>query len=131
MFYMCETQILMIHYFLQIKKNKIPKIKTLKLTEITKPLPKDTKEILLLRAIKKLLVANKTSTQNLHEKIVTTLATTFCKHVREHILTFLLTDLRSHVNVALAWLYEEYSIMQVRHTSVYKNFILHFYIAFL
>ncbi|KAK9711256.1 hypothetical protein QE152_g25607 [Popillia japonica] len=48
----------------------------------------------------------------LRQKIIITVASTFNDAVREHILTFLLCDLRSHLDLALAWLYEEYSIMQ-------------------
>lgn len=84
----------------------------LKLPEITKPLPKDSKEILLLGSVQKLLLSEKTGSPVLREKVITTLAATFGKSVRESILTYLLTDLRSNVNVALTWLYEEYSIMQ-------------------
>lgn len=88
------------------------RVKTLKLSEITKPLSKDTKEILLLASVQKLLLSEKTGTSALREKVITTLAATFGKSVRESVLTYLLTDLRSNVNVALTWLYEEYSIMQ-------------------
>lgn len=88
------------------------KVKTLKLAEITKSLPKDSKEILLLGSVQKLLLSEKTGTPALREKVITTLAATFGKSVRDSILTYLLTDLRSNVNVALTWLYEEYSIMQ-------------------
>lgn len=101
----------------------MPRMKTLKLSEITKPLHRDNKEILLLRAVQKLLESERNSSQALHEKVVTTLAATFSKSVRQSVLTFLLTDLRSHVNVALAWLYEEYSIMQVSF-SLFLSFFL-------
>lgn len=88
------------------------RVKTLKLNEITKPLAKDSKEILLLSSVQKLLMSERTGTPALREKVITTLAATFGKSVRDSILTYLLTDLRSNVNVALTWLYEEYSIMQ-------------------
>lgn len=88
-------------------------MKTLKLAEITKPLEKDTKENLLLGAVTRILNCDKKSPMPLRQKIIITVASTYNDAVREHILTFLLCDLRSHLDLALAWLYEEYSIMQV------------------
>lgn len=92
---------------------KVVRIKTLKLAEITKPLDKSTKENLLLGAVKRILTCDKRSPLPLCQKIIITVASTFNDAVREEILTFLLCDLRSHLDLALAWLYEEYSIMQV------------------
>ncbi|GJQ67330.1 hypothetical protein Trydic_g8229 [Trypoxylus dichotomus] len=91
---------------------KVVRIKTLKLAEITKPLEKSTKENLLLEAVKRILTCDKRSPMPLRQKVIITVASTFNDTVREHILTFLLCDLRSHLDLALAWLYEEYSIMQ-------------------
>lgn len=85
----------------------------MKLNEITKPLPKDLKEKLMSGSVVKLLTSDRTGSPLLREKVITTLAATFSKNIRELVLEYLLGDLRTHVNVALAWLYEEYSIMQV------------------
>ncbi|XP_060516392.1 symplekin [Cylas formicarius] len=94
------------------EKVKVPKIKSLKLTEVTKPLPKDIKEKLLVGSVKRLLLIDKTKSNGLHQKIITTLASSFTATVRETILTYLLSDLRSNIDTVLAWLFEEYSIMQ-------------------
>ncbi|KAJ8940017.1 hypothetical protein NQ314_010848 [Rhamnusium bicolor] len=94
------------------EKVKVQRIKTLKLSEITKPLEKDVKERLLVSSVKRLLYSDKPASKLLHQKVVTTLATCFSKVVRDAVLTFLLSDLRSNVNTALAWLFDEYSIMQ-------------------
>ncbi|CAG9859181.1 unnamed protein product [Phyllotreta striolata] len=94
------------------EKVRVLRVKNLKLAEITKPLEKDLKEKLLLKAVERMLVPHNSADKILHQKIITTLATCFCPAVKEKILLFLLNDLRSNVDVALAWLFEEYSIMQ-------------------
>ncbi|KAG5864258.1 hypothetical protein JTB14_019630 [Gonioctena quinquepunctata] len=94
------------------EKVKVLRIKTLKLAEITKPLERDVKERLMLKAVERLLSPHRSANKLLHQKIITTLATCFNLNVRDSILTFILNDLRSYVDVALSWLFEEYSIMQ-------------------
>jgi symplekin len=94
------------------EKNKVPRIKTLKLSEITKPLEKETKEKLLIGSINRLLTADKTAAKCLYQKLITTIAACFSPTVRQTVLTFLLSDLRTHVDLALAWLFEEYGILQ-------------------
>lgn len=93
------------------ERTKIVKLKSLKLSEITKPLEKETKEKLLIGSIKRLLNSDKIKI--MHQKVVTTLASSFSPLVKETILTYILADLRSHVDIALSWLFEEYSIVQV------------------
>lgn len=88
------------------------RLKTLKLSEITKPLEKDVKEKLLIGSINRLLKADKTADRSLYQKLITTVAACFSPTVRQTVLTFLLSDLRTHVDLALAWLFEEYSILQ-------------------
>lgn len=92
------------------------KIKTLKLSEITKPLPTRIRDQMLIDAVQRVLRAEKyllkTGATHIRHKIITTLASTFSAPVREVILQFLLEDMRSHMDLALAWLYEEYSRMQ-------------------
>lgn len=95
------------------EKPKAPRIKTLRLNEITRPLDKTTKHNLLIDAVKRILTADKKGFMNLRPKIVTTVAATFSETVRESVLAYLLYDLRSNLDLALSWLYEEYSIMQV------------------
>lgn len=85
----------------------------MKLAEVTKPLSRDAKEKLLVSAVRRLIRCDKSRNKNLQQKIITTLASSFNSTVRETILTHLLSDLRSNVDTALAWLFEEYSITQV------------------
>lgn len=92
------------------------RIKTLKLAEITKPLSHSLREQMLTDAVHRILRAERFSLKigvlHTRHKIITTLASKFSNNVRDAILQFLLEDLRSHMDLALAWLYEEYSIMQ-------------------
>lgn len=94
------------------EKVKVLRIKNLKLAEITKPIDRDLKEKLMLKAVERILIPHNSTNKMLHQKIMTTLSTCFSTAVRDRILLFLLNDLRSYVDVALAWLFEEYSIMQ-------------------
>ncbi|KAL3281104.1 hypothetical protein HHI36_004328 [Cryptolaemus montrouzieri] len=94
------------------EKSKVPRVKTLKLGEITKPIDKELKENLLVGSVKRLLSCEQIINRTLHQKIISTLAASFCPVVKETIITFLINDLRSHIDIALAWLFEEYSIMQ-------------------
>lgn len=102
----------------EIKSGRIvkAKLKTLKLSEITRPLKREVREQMLTNAVKRVLhaekAASKTGVALTRFKIITTLAATFSAPVRQSVLNFLLSDLRSHMDLALAWLYEEYSIMQ-------------------
>ncbi|EFA02993.1 Symplekin-like Protein [Tribolium castaneum] len=97
---------------LKKERAKVPRIKTLKLSEITKPIEKETKEKLLIGSINRLLTADKTAAKCLYQKLITTIAACFSPTVRQTVLAFLLSDLRSHIDLALAWLFEEYGILQ-------------------
>ncbi|KAF5307789.1 hypothetical protein FQR65_LT06661 [Abscondita terminalis] len=94
------------------ERAKVPRIKTLKLAEITKPLEKSLKENLMLSAVQRVLTSNKISNGSLRQKVVVTLAASFSEGVRSTILSYLVSDLRSNLDMALGWLFEEYSIMQ-------------------
>lgn len=48
--------------------------------------------------------------------------------MRDTVLAYLMSDLRSNVDTALAWLFEEYSIMQVKRS--FSNFVFFLYFAF-
>lgn len=61
-----------------------------------------------------MLKPHQSANKLLHQKIITTLATSFNYTVRDTILTYILNDLRTTIDIALAWLFEEYSIMQVK-----------------
>lgn len=92
------------------------RIKTLKLSEITNPLEDETLEKMMADAVQRILKSEKDAALGgvtpVRNKIITTLAATFNKKVREVVLNFLLEDLRSHLDLGFAWLYEEYSFMQ-------------------
>ncbi|XP_044752882.1 symplekin isoform X2 [Coccinella septempunctata] len=94
------------------EKIKISRMKILKLGEIIKPLERENKENMLVASVKRLLSCGNIINHALHQKIISTLAACFCPLVKETIITFLINDLRAHIDIALAWLFEEYSIMQ-------------------
>ena len=73
----------------------------------------------MLDSVKRILEAYKNGDTGVRQKILITIASTFNEAVRENILTFILYDLRTHLDLALAWLYEEYSIMQVSFKIIY------------
>ncbi|XP_069686905.1 symplekin isoform X1 [Periplaneta americana] len=92
------------------------RIKTLKLSEITKPLEKETMLKMMADAVQRILKAERDAALGgvsaVRNKIITTLAASFKRNVREVVLSFLLDDLRSQLDLGFAWLYEEYSFMQ-------------------
>lgn len=98
----------------------IPKMKqrakTLKLQEITKPLPKELKEKLLLDCVQRVLKAEKVSIMGgvsaQHRRIMIVLGSSFNATVREMITKFIFEDPKSRMDFAFAWLFEEYSIAQ-------------------
>ncbi|GAB0092927.1 Symplekin [Sergentomyia squamirostris] len=100
------------------------RMKTLKLQEITKPLPKQLKEQLLLEAVRRILMAEKAAiaggAAQYRRKILTVLASTFAPNVREIILNFILEDIKEHLDLAFSWIYEEYSLLQgfTRHSYI-------------
>ncbi|KAL1491323.1 hypothetical protein ABEB36_011936 [Hypothenemus hampei] len=94
------------------EKLKLSKTKVLKLSEVTKPFQRDVKERLLVSSVKRLLNCEKIRNKNLQQKIITTLASNFSSSVREAILAHIVGDLRSNIDTALAWLFDEYSITQ-------------------
>ena len=92
------------------------RLKALKLSEITKPLPKETKEKMLLMSVNRILRAEKSAVQGgvaaVRSKILTTLATTFNPYIKETILRYITDDMRTRLELALGWLYEEYALLQ-------------------
>lgn len=98
--------------------------KDLKLQEITKPISKSKKESFLLQAVLRILKAEKQSlaggVTTKRQKILTVVAATFTNSVRETIVTFILEDVRSRLELAFSWLFEEYSLLQgfTRHSYI-------------
>ncbi|XP_021916110.1 symplekin [Zootermopsis nevadensis] len=92
------------------------RIKTLKLSEITKPLENEMMIKMMAGAVQRILKAERDAAIGgvtaVRTKIITTLAATFNRKVRDVVLNFLLEDVRTHLDLGFAWLYEEYSFMQ-------------------
>ncbi|KAL6436704.1 hypothetical protein ACFW04_004857 [Cataglyphis niger] len=92
------------------------RLKALKLTEVTKPLSKETKERMLLMAVNRILLSEKTAVLGgvaaIRSKILTTLAATFNPYIKEAVLRYITDDMRNRLDLALGWLYEEYALLQ-------------------
>lgn len=90
--------------------------KTLKLQEITKPLPKEIKEKFLLDCVRRVLGAEKVSIVGgaaaQHRRILIVLGSSFNPTVREMMTKFVFEDPKTRMDFAFAWLFEEYSIAQ-------------------
>ncbi|EDV43780.1 uncharacterized protein Dana_GF18650 [Drosophila ananassae] len=98
--------------------------KTLKLQEITKPLPRNLKEKFLTDAVRRILNSErqciKGGVASRRRKLVTVIAATFPDNVRYGIMEFILEDVKQRIDLAFSWLFEEYSLLQgfTRHTYV-------------
>uniref|UniRef100_A0A182RXR1 Symplekin n=1 Tax=Anopheles funestus TaxID=62324 RepID=A0A182RXR1_ANOFN len=100
------------------------RIKMLKLQEITKPLPKATKETFLIDAVMRILKAERqalvggVSTQR--HRIITAFGSSFVNPVRDVIMEHILEDLPKRIELAFSWIFEEYGLMQgfTRYTHV-------------
>ncbi|XP_070161824.1 symplekin [Polyergus mexicanus] len=92
------------------------RLKALKLTEVTKPLSKETKERMLSMAVNRILLSEKTAVLGgvaaIRSKILTTLAATFNPYIKEAVLRYITDDMRNRLDLALGWLYEEYALLQ-------------------
>ncbi|KAG7207725.1 hypothetical protein KM043_009341 [Ampulex compressa] len=92
------------------------RLKALKLSEVTKPLSKEVKERMLLMAVNRILLCEKTAVFGgvaaVRSKILTTLAATFNPYIKEAVLRYITDDMRSRLDLALGWLYEEYALLQ-------------------
>lgn len=102
----------------EVKAGRVskPRVKNLKLAEITRPLKRELCVQMLIDSVQRLLHSEKAAVKvgiaHTRYKIITTLAATFSAPVRKAVLSYLLMDMRTHMDLALAWLYEEYSLMQ-------------------
>lgn len=98
--------------------------KTLKLSDVTKPLSRNVKEKFLIDAVQRVLKAEQKCIAGgvvvKRRKILTVLAATFTGSVREAIIGFIMKDIRARLDLAFSWLYEEYSLMQgfTRHSYI-------------
>ncbi|KAH0548751.1 symplekin [Cotesia glomerata] len=95
---------------------KRSRVKVLKLAEVTKPMSRDAKEKMLLMAVNRILRAEKSAifggVASARSKILTTLAATFKPHIREAVLRYISEDIRTRLDLALSWLYEEFALLQ-------------------
>merc|ERR1719474_1615127 len=90
--------------------------RTLKLTEVTKPISESGKKAMILSAVQRILKAEKAAVAggipDVRSKIITTLAATFSMDVRGTLLDFIFADLVSRADLAFSWLFEEYCFYQ-------------------
>lgn len=92
------------------------KVKLLKLQEITRPIPKEIKEKLMIQAIGRILAADKDSAiggaAQIRAKFITIFASSYTPEIRDLVLNYILEDPVNRIDLALSWLYEEYAFMQ-------------------
>lgn len=92
------------------------KVKLLKLHEITRPIPKETKEKMVLQAVDRILRAEKESiiggAAQIRSKFITIFASSYTPEIRDLVLNYILDDPVNRIDLALHWLYEEYAFMQ-------------------
>ncbi|XP_052742119.1 symplekin isoform X2 [Bicyclus anynana] len=92
------------------------KVKLLKLQELTRPIPKEIKEKLVLQAVDRILRAEKESiiggATQIRAKFITIFASSYTPEIRELVLNYVLEDPLNRIDLALSWLYEEYAFMQ-------------------
>lgn len=100
------------------------KAKSLKLEEITKPLPRLKKESLLVQSVGRILNAERKcvagGVSHERKKILAILAATFTPSVRDSISEYIVKDLENRFDLAENWLFEEYSLLQgyTRHSYI-------------
>ncbi|XP_053608461.1 symplekin [Plodia interpunctella] len=92
------------------------KVKLLKLQELTRPIPKEIKEKLMLQAVTRILNAEKESAiggaAQIRSKFITIFASSYSPEVRDLVQDYILEDPVNRIDLALSWLYEEYAFMQ-------------------
>ncbi|XP_037873084.1 symplekin [Bombyx mori] len=92
------------------------KVKLLKLQEITRPIPKEIKQKLILQAVERILNAEKDAAiggaEQIRAKFITIFASSYTPETRDLVLNYILDNPAERINLALKWLYEEYAFMQ-------------------
>jgi len=92
--------------------------KMLKLSEVTKPLSPDTRHMMILGAVKRILDAEKAAkvggVPGVRNKIIATMAASFSQDpkTKNLLLEYIFGDLSSRADLAFSWLYEEYCMFQ-------------------
>ncbi|CAG5043566.1 unnamed protein product [Parnassius apollo] len=104
------------------------RVKLLKLQELTRPIPKEIKEKLMLQAVERILRAEQDcaigGASQIRTKFITIFASSYTSDIRDLVLNYILEDPVNRIDLALSWLYEEYAIMQGfnRHPVTLKSF---------
>lgn len=92
------------------------KVKLLKLQELTRPIPKEIKEKMILQCVDRILRAEKESliggADQIRSKFITIFASSYTPEIRDLVLNYILDDPANRIDLALNWLYEEYAFMQ-------------------
>lgn len=97
---------------------KSRRLRQLNLSDITRPLTDEEMTQMLVSTVRRILDAGResrahnTSISPVQVKILAGLATQFGGEISAMLKGYILEDLRSHVDIALAWLYEEYAQLQ-------------------
>ncbi|KAL1416564.1 hypothetical protein MTO96_027788 [Rhipicephalus appendiculatus] len=97
---------------------KSRRLRQLNLSDITRPLSDEEMTQMLVCTVRRILDAGResralnTSISPVQVKILAGLATQFGGEISAMLKGYILEDLRSHVDIALAWLYEEYAQLQ-------------------
>ncbi|XP_046384169.1 symplekin [Ischnura elegans] len=112
-----EKQVAPVPPAVVIKKPPQQRIKTLKLSEITKALEPEERERSVALAVGRILRAERScatlsGVSPVRNKILTVIAAQFDENVGDAVRDFILEDLKNRTDLAFAWLYEEYSFMQ-------------------
>ncbi|KAL0272117.1 UNVERIFIED_CONTAM: hypothetical protein PYX00_005209 [Menopon gallinae] len=98
------------------KLSRLARLKSLKLSEITRPLNEEAKNSLMIAAFEKILHAERVAAQggaiSTRGKIITMMASTFCPEIRKATMNYITSDIKARIDLGLSWLYEEYSFMQ-------------------
>ncbi|XP_014288731.1 symplekin isoform X1 [Halyomorpha halys] len=84
--------------------------------EMYKPMSTDMREFLQVGAVQRILSSEESAitggVSRVRSKILASFAASFGQKVKQTILNFIMGDIRNQINLALAWIYEEYSYMQ-------------------
>jgi symplekin len=92
------------------------KVKLLKLQELTRPIPKEIKERLIIQAVGRILQVEKESAiggaAQVRAKFITIFASSYTPEIRGLVQNYILDDPMNRIDLGLQWLFEEYAFMQ-------------------
>lgn len=91
-------------------------LKQINLTEITKPMPDDQAQKMIIATVKRIMNAERNANlggvSQVRVKILSCLATQFRGAIADMLQDFIFEDLRNRSELAFSWLYEEYATYQ-------------------